>query len=207
MAAKSAPFRVPADVASLASDGVFDVVAVRMAIDRAARPGDAVPPPSSDGAASIALASARSPAACAMRSSPASELANSPTVLAPPAIASAAFDRATAVPVACAEVDSVAATSCARGDPAFGASVRVRMPDLPAMALSRLSEPDRELLLMRAWDGLAIGEIAKILDCTTNAASVRLSKARARLRKELTEKDRPPGGHVVVDLGPEGGPQ
>ena len=75
------------------------------------------------------------------------------------------------------------------------------------LALSRLSEPDRELLLMRAWDGLAVGEIAKILDCTTNAASIRLSKARARLRTELTKKDRPPGGHVVVDLGPEGGHQ
>lgn len=71
------------------------------------------------------------------------------------------------------------------------------------VALSRLAEAERDLLLMRAWDCLSVGEIATLLDCTPNAASVRLSKARARLRHELAEKDSGTGGHEVVDLGTE----
>lgn len=52
-------------------------------------------------------------------------------------------------------------------------------------ALSALSAEDRDLLMMRAWDELAVGEIATILGCTANAASVRLHKARIRLGEEL----------------------
>jgi RNA polymerase sigma-70 factor (ECF subfamily) len=52
-------------------------------------------------------------------------------------------------------------------------------------ALSALSADDRELLNMRAWDELAVGEIATILGCTANAASGRLHKARIRLAEEL----------------------
>lgn len=71
------------------------------------------------------------------------------------------------------------------------------------VGLSRLAEAERELLLMRAWDGLSVGEIATLLGCTPNAASVRLSKARARLRRELGEKDGAAGGHETVDLETE----
>ena len=52
-------------------------------------------------------------------------------------------------------------------------------------AMSALSAEDRDVLIMRAWDELAVGEIAAILGCTTNAASVRLSRARTRLATEL----------------------
>lgn len=64
-------------------------------------------------------------------------------------------------------------------------------------ALAKLSDPDRELLLMRAWDGLGTSEIAVILECTPNAASVRLTKARAKLQRELGKKDPVPLGHEV----------
>ena len=52
-------------------------------------------------------------------------------------------------------------------------------------ALAKLSESDRELLLMRAWDGLAVADIASVLDITPNAASVRLTKARTKLATAL----------------------
>lgn len=52
-------------------------------------------------------------------------------------------------------------------------------------ALARLDAADRELLIMRAWDRLTLPDIAELLGCTTNAASIRLTRARAKLRAEL----------------------
>jgi RNA polymerase sigma-70 factor, ECF subfamily len=52
-------------------------------------------------------------------------------------------------------------------------------------ALSRLSPEDRDLLIMRAWDELAVQDIAVLLGCTPNAASLRLHKARRRLAAAL----------------------
>jgi RNA polymerase sigma-70 factor (ECF subfamily) len=52
-------------------------------------------------------------------------------------------------------------------------------------ALASLPSADRDLLLMRSWDQLSVAEIAVILDCTTNAVSVRLYRAKQRLRTEL----------------------
>lgn len=71
------------------------------------------------------------------------------------------------------------------------------------VALSRLTDAERDLLLMRAWDCLSVGEIALLLGCTPNAVSVRLSKARARLRRNLERKDPQAAGHEVVDFGTE----
>lgn len=73
-------------------------------------------------------------------------------------------------------------------------------------ALARLSPDDRDLLMMRAWEQLSIGDIASLLDCTPNAASLRLHKARGRLRTELTAeaddgaaKERGSSGHGTSD--------
>jgi RNA polymerase sigma-70 factor (ECF subfamily) len=52
-------------------------------------------------------------------------------------------------------------------------------------ALERLSESDRELLLLVAWDGLSPGEAAAALRCSRTAVKVRLHRARRRLRTEL----------------------
>ena len=53
-------------------------------------------------------------------------------------------------------------------------------------ALAALSEDDREILLLHAWDGRSATEIAAILHLSVNAAAVRLSRAEARFRKHFT---------------------
>ena len=60
-------------------------------------------------------------------------------------------------------------------------------------ALARLSEPDREILLLAAWDGLTMVEATAVLGCSRAAAKVRLHRARRRLREELArlQGDRP----------------
>ena len=54
-------------------------------------------------------------------------------------------------------------------------------------ALTRLREPDREILRLVAWEGCTTGELATVLGCSSNAAAVRLHRARRRLRKVLAE--------------------
>ncbi len=53
------------------------------------------------------------------------------------------------------------------------------------VALATLPDEQRDLLVMRAWDGLAVTEIAALLDCTPNAASIRLTRARDALAAAL----------------------
>lgn len=55
-------------------------------------------------------------------------------------------------------------------------------------ALQRLTESDRELLLLAAWEGLAHREIGLALGCSANAVDQRLYRARARLRRELERR-------------------
>ena len=52
-------------------------------------------------------------------------------------------------------------------------------------ALARLSPSDRELLTLIAWDGLTPAEAAAALGCARGTLSVRLHRARSRLRREL----------------------
>lgn len=87
-------------------------------------------------------------------------------------------------------------------------------PEDPVLwnALACLSEDDRELLIMRAWDELSVADMAGLLDITPNAVSVRLSKARGRLRQAIEQVDHQTNsgetdldrcGHGAVD--PESG--
>ena len=64
-----------------------------------------------------------------------------------------------------------------------------------AWALSTLSERDRELLLLIAWEGLQAAEAAEVLGCSRNAVAVRLHRARKRLATALNraEGDARPG--------------
>ncbi|QIK64460.1 sigma-70 family RNA polymerase sigma factor [Leucobacter viscericola] len=57
-------------------------------------------------------------------------------------------------------------------------------PDL-ASALAKLSEKDRELLLLVAWEGLPVAEAGAVLRLKPDAARQRYSRLRARLRAEL----------------------
>lgn len=57
-------------------------------------------------------------------------------------------------------------------------------PEL-AEALAALPQTDAELLRLWAWEQLGPAEIAAVLEITPNAASVRLHRAREKLRAEL----------------------
>ncbi len=73
-------------------------------------------------------------------------------------------------------------------------------------ALGALSAEDRDLLMMRAWDELSVGEMAVILACSPNAVSLRLYKARRSLARELRRKENRGPGHVAAgSLSTEGG--
>lgn len=52
-------------------------------------------------------------------------------------------------------------------------------------ALEALSDDDRDIVLLHAWDGRNTDEIGLILGITTNAAAVRLSRAQDRFRKNF----------------------
>lgn len=63
-----------------------------------------------------------------------------------------------------------------------------------AGALARLRPDDAELLRLWAWERLGPAEIATVLDITSNAAGIRLHRAREKLRDEL-RKTGGPSGH------------
>jgi RNA polymerase sigma factor (sigma-70 family) len=71
-----------------------------------------------------------------------------------------------------------------------------------AAAFARLRPDDRELLALVAWEGLDAGEVAKVLDCSRNAARIRIHRARRRFAGELERVDEalkhnPVSGHVT----------
>ena len=67
-------------------------------------------------------------------------------------------------------------------------------------AVAALPAKDAELLRLWAWEQLAPAEIAVVLDITANAASIRLHRAREKLRARL-RKDGVPSGHGGVTEG------
>ncbi|WP_232524971.1 RNA polymerase sigma factor [Nocardioides mangrovicus] len=62
-------------------------------------------------------------------------------------------------------------------------------------AMDRLGDLDREVLRLHAWEQLEPREIAVALDLAPAAVRTRLSRARARLRRELGDAA-DPSGHV-----------
>jgi RNA polymerase sigma-70 factor (ECF subfamily) len=58
-----------------------------------------------------------------------------------------------------------------------------------ARAFARLSEEDRELLMLVAWDGLSGDDLAALLGCSSTAARIRLHRARSRLAVELAAEE------------------
>lgn len=67
-------------------------------------------------------------------------------------------------------------------------------------ALTRLRPADAELLRLWAWEQLTITQLAAALDISTNAVTIRLHRAKARLREELVKAPRA-SGHVVHEEG------
>lgn len=56
-------------------------------------------------------------------------------------------------------------------------------------ALSRLSEADREVLTLVAWQGLSHRAAARVVDCSIATFTVRLHRARRRLEQAITAAD------------------
>lgn len=56
-------------------------------------------------------------------------------------------------------------------------------------ALVAMSDDDREILMMNAWDGLDTAALGVALAITTNAAAVRLSRAQARFRATFASSE------------------
>ncbi len=52
-------------------------------------------------------------------------------------------------------------------------------------ALTGLSEDDRELLILTAWQGLSPRDAARVVGCSPTAFRVRLHRARKRLKQEM----------------------
>ena len=57
--------------------------------------------------------------------------------------------------------------------------------DLVRAALGELPDTDREILRLAAWEDLPHAQIAEVLDLSVSAVSVRLHRARQRLREAL----------------------
>jgi RNA polymerase sigma-70 factor (ECF subfamily) len=64
-------------------------------------------------------------------------------------------------------------------------------------AMSRLRDADQEVLKLTHWEQLTRTEAGQVLGCSANAVSIRLHKARQRLRQEL---DRGPS---LPDMRPD----
>ena len=88
-------------------------------------------------------------------------------------------------------------------------ALRLRLRELPAApqpergelaevlaALRDLRPEEQEVLRLAAWEGLTNAELAVALDCSENAATIRLHRARKRLAEHLAKED-PGAGHSV----------
>ena len=63
-------------------------------------------------------------------------------------------------------------------------------------ALHRLGDSDREILGLWAWEQLEPREIAVVLGVTPNAANLRLSRAKKKLRDEMSRQNHGSAGHI-----------
>ena len=66
-------------------------------------------------------------------------------------------------------------------DPAESLALR----DAFATAFAKLTEGEQEVLRLVAWDGLDVGEAARVLGCSQGAFRVRLHRARRKLAQRL----------------------
>jgi RNA polymerase sigma-70 factor, ECF subfamily len=79
------------------------------------------------------------------------------------------------------------AAPAGRGDPGESAGEG----EVLRAALARLSERDREALMLVAWHGLSGARAARAAGCTRAAFAVRLHRARSRLAAQLASLEVP----------------
>ena len=72
------------------------------------------------------------------------------------------------------------------------------------LAIEALPEGERAALLLVVWDGLSHVEAGRVLGCSANAVALRLFKARARIRRQLTGDPIGDTEPSVLQLTPEG---
>lgn len=72
-----------------------------------------------------------------------------------------------------------------------------------AAALEELTESERELINLWAWEQLEPREIAVVVDSTPNAISLRLTRAKQKLANSLERQNRPASGHTPDKQVPE----
>jgi RNA polymerase sigma factor (sigma-70 family) len=82
-------------------------------------------------------------------------------------------------------VDDAAAFNAVAAPTGFSSSLAAPV----AQALARISERDRDLLLLTAWEGLSTAEAAEALAIRPTAARMGLVRARRRLASALDELD------------------
>lgn len=68
-------------------------------------------------------------------------------------------------------------------------------PEL-TQAMGTLPEADREVLYLWAWEQLEPREIAEVIGTTSNAVSLRLSRAKGRLADAITRQNAAAAGHI-----------
>ncbi len=85
-------------------------------------------------------------------------------------------------------------------EPQPAAVEKVDLGDYPVLAaiFERLAEADQEVLRLWAWEGLEAQAIATVLGVTPNAASLRLSKSKRKLKKLMDGQDPSHAGHKQV---------
>jgi RNA polymerase sigma factor (sigma-70 family) len=74
-----------------------------------------------------------------------------------------------------------------------------------ARAFARLSEPDREVLRLVAWEHLSLRVAARVLGCSHVACRVRFHRARRRLASHLEQLE--PAAAAEQQAHPEGATQ
>jgi RNA polymerase sigma-70 factor (ECF subfamily) len=73
--------------------------------------------------------------------------------------------------------------------PSASAARTVQSAGPLAQALGRLSEADREVLMLVAWEGLTAAQGGEVLGCSEGAFAMRLHRARRRLAVALERDD------------------
>ncbi len=77
-----------------------------------------------------------------------------------------------------------------------GAGEQLARRDAFRVAFAELSEAEREVLRLVAWEGLGARDAARVLGCSQGAFRVRLHRARRRLAKRMQA-----AGHVPGESG------
>ena len=86
------------------------------------------------------------------------------------------------------------------GQPGLGQpGLRDAMSDRVVAALDRLSGREREALQLVLWDELSHADAAQVLGCSANAVAIRVHRAKARLRRELSGTELPATERSVTE--------